>query len=174
MTRTLFRSLSLILCLFALSACTALPKGVTPVEEFDLERYLGKWYEIARLDHRFERGLSNVSADYSLLPNGDVRVKNSGYSERKQELSEAQGIARMVGDASTGHLKVSFFGPFFGSYVIFELDENYKYAFVSGYNKKYLWLLSRTKNPSTEIIKAFEQRASDLGFPVDELIYVSH
>ncbi len=164
----------LLLITIALTSCTSLPKGVTPVENFDLDQYLGKWYEIARLDHRFERGLSEVSAEYSLLDNGDVRVLNSGYSQSKQESNTAEGTAKFVESSSTGHLKVSFFGPLYGSYVVFELDDDYEYAFVSGFNKKYLWLLARSSKPDPKVIDLFKVRASELGFPVEELIWVEH
>jgi len=157
-----------------LASCTGIPKGVSPVNSFQIERYLGKWYEIARLDHSFERGLEAVTAEYSLSDSGEVIVINSGYSEEKQERKQAEGKARFVGDASTGHLKVSFFGPFYGSYVVFELDDDYEYAFVSGYNKKYLWLLSRTPDLDPSIIDTFRSQAKDLGFPIDELIIVDH
>ena len=166
---------ALILCLVAfLTGCTSLPKGITPVDNFEVEKYLGTWYEIARLDHRFERGLSKVSAEYSLLENGDIRVLNSGFSEEKQEQNTAEGTARFVDDSNQGHLKVSFFGPFYASYVVFELDENYEYAFVSGYNRKYLWLLSRSPSPDEKIIDQFKVRAQSLGFNTDELIFVDH
>lgn len=145
-----------------------------PVNDFDVNRYLGTWYEIARLDHRFERGLSKVSAEYSLLEDGNIRVLNSGFSDEKQELNTAEGIAKFVAEPNLGHLKVSFFGPFYGSYVVFELDDNYEYAFVSGYNKKYLWLLSRTTDLDSSIVEHFKARAEQLGFNTDELIYVEH
>ena len=166
----------LIACLSLLvSACTGLPENVTPVDDFELKRYLGKWYEIARLDHRFERGLSNVTADYALMDNGDVRVINKGLSSDDNSWKEIEGKARFVGDETTAHLKVSFFGPFYSSYVVFELDqENYQYAFVAGYNKSYLWLLSRSPEVSDELVDRFIKRAGELGFATDELILVEH
>lgn len=107
---------------------------VEPVNNFDLEPYLGKWYEIARLDHSFERGLSNVTAEYQVREGGGVKVINRGYSEEERQWSEAEGKAYFVEDKTVGHLKVSFFGPIYSSYIVFELGENYDYAFVSGYN----------------------------------------
>lgn len=163
-----------LLCLL-LGACTGTPEGVRPVEGFELDRYLGKWYEIARLDHSFERGLDNVSAEYSLREDGGVRVINRGFSKASGEWDEAEGKAYFVEDESTGHLKVSFFGPFYGSYVVFELDkENYSYAFVSGYDKSYLWLLSRSPTIDESLLQSFIQRAEELGFETDELILVEH
>jgi apolipoprotein D and lipocalin family protein len=159
--------------LLLLSACTGIPEGIAPVDNFTLDRYLGTWYEIARLDHSFERGLQKVSANYSLNEDGSVEVLNSGENLQSGELETATGLARFVANPDTAHLKVSFFGPFYGSYIVFELDEdNYQYAFVSGYNTKYLWLLSRTKQVSPQLKARFLDEASELGFPVDEIIWV--
>jgi len=158
-----------------ISGCTGLPKNVVPVDGFDGDRYLGTWYEIARLDHRFERGLSNVTATYSTREDGGLVVKNRGYSERKGEWKDAVGKAYFVGDKTTGHLKVSFFGPFYGSYAVFELDrENYQHAFVSGNTTKYLWLLSRTPQVTDELVDEFKSRADKLGFDTSKLIMVNH
>ena len=151
-----------------------MPDGVKPVTDFELDRYLGTWYEIARLDHSFERGLSNVTAQYSVREDGGVRVINRGYSEKKGEWKQAEGKAFFVGEDSEGYLKVSFFGPFYGSYVIFELDhDDYQHAFVSGPDSSYLWLLSRTPEVSEKIKGQFEQQARSLGFNLDELIWVN-
>ena len=160
---------------FLLAGCVGYPKAVVPVQGFDINRYLGKWYEIARLDHSFERGLEQVTADYNLREDGGVSVKNRGYSSDKNQWKEAEGVAYFVRENTEGYLKVSFFGPFYGAYVVFELDrENYQYAFVSGPNQSYLWLLSRTPTVSEGIKQAFIQRAGELGYPVDELIFVRH
>lgn len=166
----------LVACLSLLvSACTGLPDNITPVDDFELNRYLGKWYEIARLDHRFERGLSNVSADYALMDNGDVKVINRGLSSDNNTWEQVEGKARFVGDETMAHLKVSFFGPFYSSYVVFELDkENYQYAFIAGYNKSYLWLLARTPDVDDKLIDRFVKHADELGFNTDELILVEH
>lgn len=158
-----------------LTACLGMPDGVKPVNNFELERYLGTWYEIARLDHSFERGLDNVTAQYSLRDDGGVRVINRGYSAKKGEWKEAEGKAFFVGDKGQGYLKVSFFGPFYGSYVVFELEqEGYQHAFISGPDRSYLWLLSRTPEISDATMRLFEQKAHSLGFNLDELVWVSH
>lgn len=158
-----------------LSACLGMPDGVKPVNNFELDRYLGTWYEIARLDHSFERGLSNVTAEYSLREDGGVQVINRGYSAKKGEWEQAEGKAKFIGSKDQGYLKVSFFGPFYGSYVVFELDqENYEYAFVSGPDLSYLWLLARTPAVSDEIMQRFEKQARELGFELDEMVLVSH
>ncbi len=162
-----------LLCAFFLAACVGKPKDVNPVDNFELQRYLGKWYEIARLDHSFERGLSQVTADYSMRKDGGVKVINRGYAENKKAWSESEGKAYFVQQPNIGYLKVSFYGPFYGSYVIFELDkDNYKYALVSGPDKSYLWLLSRTPQLNEEIKTTLIQKAKDLGFDTQKLIFV--
>ena len=167
------RVLSIITLIMLIAGCTGTPENVRPVDHFSLDRYLGKWYEIARLDHSFERGLSNVSAEYSLRPDGGVKVINRGFSEKKQQWKQAEGKAYFVTDSHIGHLKVSFFGPFYGSYVVFDLDKAaYQYAFVAGYNTSYLWLLSRTPSVSKEVIDKFIKESKALGFNTDELIFV--
>ena len=159
--------------LFLLVGCVKVPHGVSPVKEFKLDRYLGKWYEIARLDHSFERGLTKVSADYSMRPDGGVKVVNSGFSEKENRRKEAVGRAYFVMDAETGFLKVSFFGPFYGSYVIFDLDhENYQYSLVCGPDKEYLWILSRTTTISDDVKTRLLEKAKTAGFQTEKLIWV--
>lgn len=169
------RLLMTLVAMLAVAACTGLPDGVAPVDGFDLARYLGKWYEIARLDHSFERGLSRVTAEYSTRDDGGVRVINRGYSERDGEWREAEGKAYFVNTPDQGYLKVSFFGPFYGAYVVIELDhDGYQYALVSGPDRSYLWLLSRTPTMDDAVKDRLVARARALGFATDELIYVSH
>ena len=166
------RALTILACL-TLSGCLGMPEKVQPVSDFDANRYLGKWYEIARLDHSFERGLENVTAEYSMREDGGVNVVNRGYSSEDQEWSEASGKAYFVNSADLGYLKVSFFGPFYGSYVVFELDKsNYQYAFVSGPDLSYLWLLSRTPVVANEVLSNFIEKVESLGFETKNLIMV--
>lgn len=165
----------LALLAFLLGGCVTLPDNVRPVEDFRLERYLGTWYEIARLDHSFERGLSRVTAQYSLREDGGVRVVNRGYSGRDGKWKQAEGRAYFVQDPATGFLKVSFFGPFYGSYVIFELDhENYGYAVVSGPDMSYLWILARQPFMDEALKKDLVARAAARGFRTENLIFVEH
>ena len=159
---------------FSFSGCLSIPKGVKPVENFDLKKYEGKWYEVARLDHSFERGLDQVSAEYTILKDGSVSVLNKGYSEEKKKWKEAKGKAKFVKEKDKGFLKVSFFGPFYGSYVIFGLDADYKHAYVCGPNTSYLWLLSRTKTVDKKVRDDFEKQAKGLGFDTAKLIDVKH
>lgn len=163
------------LALFALLlvSCTGTPEGISPVTGFELQRYLGGWYEIARLDHSFERGMTRVTADYSLNDDGSVKVVNRGYLAAEDEWKEATGKAKFVGDEDVGHLKVSFFGPFYGGYVIYELDhQGYEYAFVTSYSRDYLWLLARKPQVSEALKQQFIEQADALGFATGALIWV--
>lgn len=158
-----------------IGGCVGVPEGVRPVSQFDVNRYLGTWYEIARLDHSFERGLTNITANYTLRDDGGISVVNRGYLVEKEKWKEAEGKAYFVEEKDKGYLKVSFFGPFYGAYVVFDLDqENYQYAFVSGPDRSYLWLLSRTPKVEPKVLEKFKQTSSQLGFDVDALIYVEH
>jgi len=169
------RILVLIFSSFLLAGCLGYQETAKPVKNFELSKYLGKWYEIARLDHRFERGLEQISAEYSLRDDGGVEVINRGFSIKKQTWKQARGKAYFVEDENTGYFKVSFFGPFYGSYVIFELDQdNYQYAFVTGPDQSYLWFLSRTKKVSDELMQHFYSLAKEKGFNTAELILVDH
>lgn len=167
--------LLLLLLLACLTGCVGMPDNVKPVENFQVERYLGKWYEIARLDHSFERGLSQITADYSLREDGGVRVLNRGFSAAENKWEEAEGKAYFVGEPDQGYLKVSFFGPFYGSYVVIELDhEHYQYALVCGPDKSYLWILARTPALDENILNALIAKAAALGFDTGKLIRVEH
>jgi len=149
------------------------PAGVEPVHGFELERYLGTWHEVARLDHSFERGMEQVTATYSLREGGGVRVLNKGYRTDKNAWKEAEGKAFFVGDSTIGFLKVSFFGPFYGSYVIFDLDtSSYGHAFVAGPDTSYLWLLSRSPTISDSLRTRFTSMAAARGFDTAGLIWV--
>ena len=158
--------------LFLMTGRTGVPKGIEPVTGFDQQRYLGTWYEIARLDHSFEEGLSQVTAEYTLNDDGSIKVINRGYNAEAGEWEEAEGRAVFVGDSDVGHLKVSFFGPFYGAYVVFGLDDQYTTAYITGYNRDYLWLMSRTPEVSDEVLEAFRVRAEAEGFELGQLIVV--
>ena len=173
----IYRNLVFLLLLLCsiLSGCAGLPEGATPVDGFETDRYLGKWFEIARLDHSFERGLSRVSAEYSLREDGGLKVVNRGFDIKKNEWDEAVGKAYFVGESDIGALKVSFFGPFYGAYNILALDkEAYQYSLVAGPNLSYLWILARTPELDQSVIDDLVNKAQALDFPVNELIYVSH
>jgi apolipoprotein D and lipocalin family protein len=168
------KRLALLSILF-LAGCAGIPNGVSPVQGFEPSRYLGAWYEIARLDHSFERGLTRVTATYSLREDGGIKVVNRGFDARKQEWREAIGKAYFVESPDIGRLKVSFFGPFYGGYNIIDLDkENYSYALVTGPTRSYLWILARDKNLKPSVLNGLVEKAKALGFATDRLIYVDH
>ena len=168
------KKLSILFALF-LTGCVGIPENVRPVDNFKLEKYLGKWYEIARLDHSFERGLTQVTADYSLREDGGVKVLNRGYSAIENSWKEAEGKAYFVKESNQGYLKVSFFGPFYGSYIVFELDhENYQYALVCGPDKSYLWILNRSPIMDEKIKNILIEKAAALGFDTSKLLFVDH
>jgi len=155
-----------------LGGCVTKPDNVTPVANFSSAKYLGKWYEIARLDHSFEKGLSRVSAEYSLKGDGGLKVLNRGYKATDSVWKESIGKAYFVGQADQGYLKVSFFGPFYGSYIVFDLDQDYRTSMVSGPDKSYLWLLSRTPVMDEATKKRLVAKAQALGFDTSKLIDV--
>jgi apolipoprotein D and lipocalin family protein len=164
----------LLLVLTWLTGCALQPPaGIIPVGDFEIARYLGQWYEIARLDHSFERGLSNVSATYRPREDGGIEVINRGYDRAAGQWRESQGRAYFLGDPRTGSLKVSFFRPFYGGYHVILLDKvNYTYAMVSGPDKSYLWILARTRTLDKALLDKLVNQAGTLGYPVDQLIYV--
>jgi apolipoprotein D and lipocalin family protein len=166
-------SLLFLALALTLGACTGVPTGVEPVTPFDASRYQGQWFEIMRLDHRFERGLTNVSATYALQDNGSVSVLNRGFDRKNCRWKEANGTAQFVGDRKTGSLAVTFFWPFAGGYHVFELDkQNYQWSMVSGPTRDYLWILARQPDlPQQQRMKLVGE-AKRLGFPVNELILV--
>ncbi|MCH9813847.1 MAG: lipocalin family protein [Epsilonproteobacteria bacterium] len=161
----------LFVLLIFFSGCMGIPKDVKPIENFTLSKYLGTWYEVARLDHSFERGLNQVTATYSLRQDGGVKVINRGYHTQKTRWQEAEGKAYFVKSPDIGYLKVSFFGPFYGSYIILALDYE-KYALICGPNTSYLWILSRTPTLEESTMRLLIQKAVALGFETDRLIYI--
>jgi apolipoprotein D and lipocalin family protein len=166
------RCVSALLALLGLG-CAGLPEGIRPVEGFELDRYLGTWYEIARLDHSFERGLTRVTAEYTLREGGGVRVVNRGYLPGEGRWKEAVGKAFFVEGPHRGYLKVSFFGPFYGSYIVADLDrENYRYALICGPSRSYLWILARSPELEPEVRDRLVAKAAALGFDTSKLIFV--
>ncbi|WP_291992019.1 lipocalin family protein [Candidatus Accumulibacter sp. ACC003] len=164
----------LLLSLLGLAGCsTAPPAGLNPVTPFDLTRYEGKWYELARLDHSFERGLSDVSATYRGQADGSVEVINRGYDLERKDWRQAVGRALFTGNANRASLKVSFFGPFYGGYHVVELDrQDYAWAMVVGPSRDYLWILAREKQLPADVRERLLGQARRLGFDVDALIWV--
>jgi len=165
-----FHLLSLIKALFIsvgvivlLAGCTKVPTGLKPVQNFELNRYLGTWHEIARLDHSFERGLKNVTAEYSIREDGGVKVINTGTNRQTNELKQAEGKAYFLGSDKVASLKVSFFGPIYGGYHVVKLDLDYQMALVIGPSKDYAWILSRSTQPGLSRCESYYQAAEQLG-----------
>ncbi len=166
----MIKKLYLLLCL-VLIACTGDDANYKAITGFEADKYLGTWYEIARLDHSFERGLDKVNATYSLREDGGLKVVNRGFDTKKQKWNEAIGKAYFVETPDIGRLKVSFFGPFYGAYTIIDLDKpTYSYALVTG-GKNYLWILSRTPQLANETKQKLIAQAKALGFETEKLIY---
>jgi len=164
--------LASIISVALLSSCSTIPKGAVAVQPFEKEKYLGKWYEIARMDFRFEKNLNNTTASYSVNNDGSIKVDNQGYNYQKNKWVQAVGKAKFVGKDNIAMLKVSFFGPIYSGYNVIALDENYKYALISGKNLDYLWILSREKTIPESIRNEFLKKAEEIGFKTSDLIWV--
>ena len=157
--------------LVTLRSCASIPEGAVAIKPFDKEKYLGKWYEIARMDFRFERNLNNVTANYSIKDNGNIKVDNRGFDYVTREWKQAIGKAKLAGDPLEAKLKVSFFGPFYSGYNVIALDDQYKYALVAGQNLKYLWLLSRETTMPESTKQSYLNIAKGLGYDVSTLVW---
>lgn len=166
--------LSGIIGILMINSCVTIPKGATAVSPFDKEKYLGKWYEIARMDFRFERNLNNTTANYSVNDDGSIKVVNRGYNYVKDEWDEAIGKAKFAGNENVARLKVSFFGPFYAPYNVIALDSEYKYALVAGKNQDYMWILSRETTVPEDVKQDYLKIAGDLGYNTSDLIWVEH
>lgn len=152
---------------------TSLP--VTPVQGFDADAYLGTWHEIARLDHSFERGLNTVTATYSYREDGGIKVVNTGCDYDDGKWKTATGKAYFTKGETTGQLKVSFFGPFYGPYIVFDKDPaSAEYAYVSSGTDKFLWLLARSPEVSEARKADFISKSKALGYDPDKLLWVEH
>ncbi|MCK9329712.1 MAG: lipocalin family protein [Candidatus Cloacimonetes bacterium] len=160
--------------LAGLCSCATIPKGAVAVKNFDKEKYLGKWYEIARKDFKYERNLNNTTAEYSLNKNGTIKVLNKGYNTIKKEWTQVTGKAKFIDKENIGMLKVSFFGPFYSGYNVIAIDDDYKYALVAGASHKYLWFLSRDTTMPIKIKNKYLKLAKEIGYDTTDLIWVQH
>ena len=149
-----------------------IPNGAEPVQPFDMNRYLGMWYEVARLPSRIEKNINQLTEEYSYNEDGTLKVVTKGYSVKKKEWKEYSGKIKFADNEDIGKLKVSYFGPFYLSYNILDLDEDYKYALVSGSGLDYLWILSRETTISPAIRTRFLKKAQSIGFAIDKLEWV--
>ena len=157
-----------------LFSCKTIPEGITAIQKFDKNKYLGKWYEIARLDFKFERNLNNTTAEYSINQDGTIKVFNKGYNTKTNKWKSATGKAKFVKDEHVAMLKVSFFGPFYSGYNVIAIDKEYKFALIAGKNLKYLWILSRDTTIPDEVKKNYLEIAQRGGYKTDDLVWVKH
>jgi apolipoprotein D and lipocalin family protein len=155
-------------------SCTTIPKGAVAVKPFDKAKYLGKWYEIARIDFKYEKDLNNTTAEYSLNDNGTIKVDNQGYNTKKGEWAQAIGKAKFAGEENSAMLKVSFFGPFYSGYNVIAIDDEYKYALIAGKSLKYLWILSRETTIPEQIKDKYLKIAEKIGYNTADLLWVKH
>ena len=157
-----------------LNSCKSIPNGAVAVKPFKLKKYLGKWFEIARMDYYFERNLNNVTANYSLNENGTIKVDNKGFDFVKNKWKESIGKAKPASQDGSGELKVSFFGPFYAGYNVVAIDKDYKYALVMGKSTKYLWILSRETSIPENVKQTYLQLARNIGYDTEKLTWVKH
>ncbi len=170
----LFVLIAIGIAVFVYSSCGSILKNATAVKPFDKEKYLGKWYEIARFDFKFERHLNNTTAEYSLNDNGTILVKNRGYHTIDKEWRESIGKAKFAKDDKTAMLKVSFFGPFYGGCNVIAIDDDYQYALVAGESLKYLWILSRETTIPEDVKENYRKIAQEVGYDTSELLWIEH
>lgn len=171
-SRFVVLSVSLSFCLMFFSSCQTIPPNAKAVHDFDVDRYLGTWYEIARIDFKYEKDLIYTTATYSKNEDGSIAVLNRGYNKVKDEWKEAEGKAKFVDKTDEAKLKVSFFGPFYAGYNVVALDAEYKYALVAGKNLDYLWILSREKEIPESVKQNYLNVARGIGYDVSRLIWI--
>ena len=174
-TKYLYLSLGTVaISLLLLQSCAVKSKHVITVKNFNSEKYLGKWYEIARFDYSFEKNMDNTTAEYKLNTDGSIKVTNKGFNYKKNKWSTARGKAKFIGPKTEAKLKVSFFGPFYGGYNVVAIDKYYQNAMIYGSSTKYIWLLSRNKKMDSKTKEAFLEKAKQDGYDTGKLIWVKH
>ena len=173
-TKSHLLSLIISITMLGLFSCATIPENATAVHPFDKEKYLGKWYEVARFDFKFERNLNNTTAEYSMNDNGTIKVDNNGYNTVTKEWQQAIGKAKFVKEDTIAMLKVSFFGPFYGGYNVIAIDEDYQYALIAGGSLKYLWILSRETTIPDSIKTKYLKIAEEVGYDTSQLLWIEH
>lgn len=164
---------ALTLIISLLFSCTKADSITShPINNFDVNKYLGKWYEIARTDNRFEKNCTDVNANYSLRHDGGLNVVNKCFVNGKEKI--AKGRAYFKKSKNIASLKVTFFWPFYGNYNVVYLDDSYQYAIVDGGSKEYLWILSRKKFVDHKTLTMLLEKINQNGFDPQTLIYTSH
>ena len=157
------------------NSCTVkVPENVTVIKNFDVEKYAGHWYEIARFDFKHEKDMKNVTAHYTLNDDGSIKVVNKGYDYVKNEWKEVNGKAKFIGDEDKAALKVSFFGPFYGGYNVVAMNPNYENVLVFGESTDYIWILSRNKTIPQKVKDEFLAKAKEAGYDLDRLVWTEH
>lgn len=172
--RRMINLLLVAIGLNGLYSCATIPGRAIAVKPFDKEKYLGKWYEIARLNFKYERDMDNTTATYSLNSDGTIKVDNQGYHTKEGVWKQAIGKARFVGKENIAMLKVSFFGPFYSGYNVIALDDEYRYALVAGRSLEYLWILSRETQIPPEIKDQYLKIAKNAGYKTSDLLWIKH
>lgn len=148
----------------------SVPANVQPVQNFEASRYMGQWYELARIDQRFQKGLTKANAEYSLNPDGTVTVINRGFNAAKNEWKQVEGKAKFTGPSDVGALKVSFFGPFYSGYNVVHLSPDYQTALVVGNTTDSFWLLSRKPSLPAAEIQQLLAKAQRMGVDLSQVI----
>ena len=166
--------ISSFVSIYFLSSCKTIPSKATAVKPFNKTKYLGKWYEIARLDFKYERNLNNTTAEYSLRNDGKIKVDNKGYNFIKKEWKQSVGKAKFAEDDQTAMLRVSFFGPFYSGYNVIAIDDDYQYALIAGESLDYMWILSRKPSIPEDIKKEYLNKAASVGYKTENLVWVEH
>ena len=159
----------LIILLTACDSGNRVDLGEREAKEFNVERYLGQWQEVARIDNSFERGLTRVTARYFRDTEGRVRVVNRGWNKEGNKWKEARGWIKSTDEP--GRLRVSFFRPFYSDYIVLHVDRDYQYALVGGSRSNYLWILSRSGEIPEELRKEYIDKAEKMGYEVEKLIF---
>ncbi len=164
--------LSIFLAYAIFSCSNGVKTNNNAVKDFKIEKYLGKWYEIARYDHSFERGCENVSANYSLKENNKIKIVNKCIKNDKEKIAKATGYFLKSKDIA--HLKVTFFWPFYGNYKVIYIDKNYENAIIDGGTYDYFWILSRNKNPDQRILEFLIKKAQIFGYKKEQMIFAKY
>lgn len=158
--------------LLALAGCADEPLTVdnTTVKQLDLKRFMGRWYEIARYDHKFERGMTNVTATYTLLDNGKIEVLNEGMKDGKHKTANGKG--KLPDASEPGKLKVAFFLWFYADYYVLDIVPDYSYALIGSSSDKYLWIMSRTPSLPKPVLDSLIDNLRRRGYDTSKLIWV--
>lgn len=165
---------ALVLIGLIITSCSTTSKlNVTPVSNFNSQMYLGRWYEIARFDFKWEKNMYNVTADYSMNKDGSIKVVNSGYDFKAKKNKTSVGKAKFIKESNVGALKVSFFGPFYSAYTVIAVDPYYQYALVAGANNKLMWILSRTPTIPASVREDFISIAKASGYDLTDLVWTN-